>query len=350
MIPPLIHRSRIALTYRTAILRAPLGGLTLALLAFATATAQQPAPGGAPSLGGTVLVANQGSASATIVDVATRRGTMIDVGTGPHEAVISPSGRWGVVTIYGDRTPGNRLAVIDLQARSLVRHIDLGEFRRPHGAVFVPGSDSIVAVTSEAAHRLLLVDIAEGRIVADIPTQGDVSHMVGLTADGTRAYTANIRSGSISEIDLGGRTFTRQLAVAPMTEGIAVRPVGSEVWVGSNEAGTVSVVDTESWKVVATIGGFGTPYRLAFSPDGETAVVCDPKSDKVHIVDVITRKLIGEVGGLGSPRGVIVAPDNRTAFVTVADSPAVVAIDLVEKRELMRVPVGASPDGVAYHP
>ena len=313
-------------------------------IAFSSAAAQRTA------LGGTALVANQGSASATIVDVARQQGKMVDVGIGPHEAVISPDGRWGVVTIYGDRTPGNRLAIIDMAAGSLVRHIELGEFMRPHGAVFVPGNDSIIAVTSEATQRLLLVDIAEGRIVAEIPTQGDVSHMVGLTADGTRAYTANIRSGSISEIDLTRRALTRQLAVAPMTEGIAVRPVGSEVWVGSNDAGTVSVVDTESWKVVATISGFGMPYRIGFSPDGELAVVCDPKSDKVHVVDVISRRIIGEVGELGSPRGVTVAPDNRTAFVTVADSQAVVAIDLVERREIMRVPVAVSPDGVGYNP
>ena len=333
--------SRGAIARRTAIVSA----LLLAqVIALSGAAAQRTA------LGGTALVANQGSASATIVDVARQQGKMIDVGTGPHEAAISPDGRWGVVTIYGDRTPGNRLAIIDLAAGSLARHIELGEFMRPHGAVFVPGSDSIIAVTSEATQRLLLVDIAEGRIVADIPTQGDVSHMVGLTADGTRAYTANIRSGSISEIDLTRRAFTRQLAVAPMTEGIAVRPVGSEVWVGSNDAGTVSVVDTESWKVVATISGFGMPYRIGFSPDGELAVVCDPKSDKIHIVDVVSRKVIGEVGELGSPRGVTVASDNRTAFVTVADSQAVVAIDLVERREIMRVPVAVSPDGVGYNP
>ena len=336
----------------SSLLRASFVAQSLALSALVAQESIPSAPSAPPraALGGTALVANQGSASATIVEVASGRARTVDIGTEPHEAAISPDGRRGVVSIYGDRTPGNRLAIIDLAAGSVERHIDLGEFTRPHGAVFIAGSNSMVAVTSEASQRLLLVDIDSGRIVADIPTRGDVSHMVGLTADGARAYTANIRSGSISEIDLGKRSFTRQLAVAPMTEGIAVRPVGSEVWVGSNEAGTVSVVDTEIWKVVATIGGFGTPYRLAFSPDGETAVVCDPKSDKVHIVDVITRKVIGEVGGLGSPRGVIVAPDNRTAFVTVADSPAVVAIDLVEKRELMRVPVGASPDGVAYHP
>lgn len=170
-------------------------------LAFAPLVAQEPGSSSAilsPSgsvLSGTALVANQGSASATIVDVATRRATAVDVGTGPHEAAISPDGRRGVVTIYGDRTPGNRLAVIDLADGSLARHIDLGDFRRPHGAVFVPGSNSVVAITSEASQRLLLVDIDSGRIMVDIPTQGDVSHMVAITADGKRAYTANIRSG-----------------------------------------------------------------------------------------------------------------------------------------------------------
>lgn len=336
--------SRSAVTRWTAALLASL----VAPAAVASAVAQQPEQ--RPALTGTVLVANQQSASATIVDVANQSGTTIDVGTGPHEAVISPNGRWGVVTIYGDRTPGNRLAIIDLANKSLARHIDLGDFTRPHGAVFVPGSDSLLAVTSEAAQRLLLVDIAAGRVVADIPTRAEGSHMVGLTADGGRAYTANIGSGSISEIDLAKRAFVRELKVAPETEGIVVRPVGSEAWVGSNEAGTVSVVDTQSWKVVATISGFGMPYRIAISPDGELAVVCDPESDKIHIVDVISRKIVGDVSGLGAPRGVIIAPDNRTAFVTVADDPAVVAVDLVDRREVMRVPVGASPDGVWYSP
>jgi YVTN family beta-propeller protein len=322
----------------------------LAVQAIArSAAAQQPARAEG-TLTGTALVANQGSASATIVDAASQRAKTIEVGTGPHEAAISPDGRWGVVTIYGDRTPGNRLAIIDLADGSLARHIELGDFARPHGAVFVAGSNSLLAVTSEAAQRLLLVDIAQGRVMADIPTEGSGSHMVGLTADGTRAYTANVRSGSISELDLAKRAFVRQLAIAPATEGIAVRPDGKEVWVGSNEAGTVSVVDTRSWSVAATIEGFGVPYRIAISPDGTRAVVCDPKGDKIHIIDVATRKIVGDVGGLGSPRGVIIAPDNRTAFVTAGEAQAVLAIDLVERRTLMRVPVGVSPDGVGYNP
>lgn len=51
------------------------------------------------ALGGTALVANQGSASATLVEVASGRARTVDVRTGPHEAAISPDGRRGVVSI-----------------------------------------------------------------------------------------------------------------------------------------------------------------------------------------------------------------------------------------------------------
>src|SRR4030095_15341506 len=85
---------------------------------------------------GHVLVANQQSANASLIDLATDSMRFIDVGTGPHEAVIAPSGRIGVVTVYGTQTPGNELAIIDIRAGTLRRRISLGEYTRPHGAMF----------------------------------------------------------------------------------------------------------------------------------------------------------------------------------------------------------------------
>src|SRR5690348_13619051 len=143
------------------------------------------------SASGTVLVANQQSASATIIDLATHAETTLDVGVGPHEAAISPDGRWGVVTIYGTQTPGNSLAIIDLVARKVVRTIDLGEYRRPHGAAFLPGSTTTVAVTSEASQNVVIVDINAGKVLSAIPTHHPGSHMLGIPTDGKHLYTSN---------------------------------------------------------------------------------------------------------------------------------------------------------------
>ena len=316
-------------------------GAVLGLIAARGAAAQSAASG-------TVLVANQQSASATIIDLATRAETTLDVGTGPHEAAISPDGRWGVVTIYGTQTPGNSLAIIDLAARKVVRTIDLGEYRRPHGAAFLPGSTTTVAVTSEASQNVVIVDINAGKVLSAAPTQHPGSHMLGIPADGKHVYTSNVPWGGITEIDLAGRTFSRDLAVAPQTEGVAVAPDGATVWVGSNSTGTVSVVDTKSWSVVATLSGLGMPYRIGVAPNGSIAVICDPQQNAIHIADVASRKIVGSVGSLPSPRGVFIAPDNRTAFVTFGADNSVGVIDLSEKTLKTKFPVGSSPDGVAY--
>lgn len=288
-----------------------------------------------------------------IVDVATRATTTIEVGTGPHETVVSPDGKWGIATIYGvggAAGAGNKIAVIDLAAKKVVRTIDLGAYTRPHGASFVPGHPAQIVVTSETTANIVLVDIAEGKVIAAIPTQRPVTHMLGVTADGKHLFAASIPFGGIIEIDLERRAFVRDLQVSSNTEGVAVSPDGSSVWVGSNDRGSVSVVDTKSWSVVETITGPAMPYRIGFAPNGNVVVFCDPKANKIWIADVKSRKITGSVDGLGSPRGVKIAPDNRTAYVTLGADNAVASIDLIDRKVNWSVPVGASPDGVWYGP
>jgi YVTN family beta-propeller protein len=229
-----------------------------------------------------------------------------------------------------------------------VRTIDIGEYRRPHGAAFIPGSATTVAVTSEASQNVVLVDVVAGRVLSAIPTQHPGSHMLGITADAKHLFTSNVPWGGISELDLATKNFVRDLAVAPMTEGVAVAPDGATVWVGSNSTGTVNVVDTKSWTIAATLSGLGVPYRIGISPNSAIAAICDPQGNAIHIVDVASRKIVGSVGSLPSPRGVVIAPDNRTAFVTFGSDNSVGVIDLTERTVKAKFPVGASPDGVAY--
>lgn len=301
---------------------------------------------------GSVLVANQQSSSASLIDLATGAVRSIAVGAGPHEAVIAPSGRTAVVTIYGTGGAGigNQLAVVALPAGTVTKTISLGEYTRPHGAMFLPNDEARVVVTSETTQNLVLVNLAEGRVEQAISTGAPASHMVAVTANGARAFTANVMEGSVSEIDLRAKKLVRVIPVATVTEGVAVTPDGREVWVGSNDQGTVSIVDTQSGKVVHTLSGFAMPYRLAMSPDGRTAIVCDPKGNRIHVVDVAARKVVWTLDSLASPRGVNVAPDNRTAFVTLAGNSTVAVVDLESRTIVKTFKVEASPDGVWYGP
>ena len=299
---------------------------------------------------GNLLVANQQDGTASLIDLRTDAMKLIPVGVGPHEAQISPSGRVGVVTIYGQQPAGNELAIIDIATGTVTRKISLGQYTRPHGVLFMPGDETRVVVTSEATQNVVLVDIAQGTVIAAIPTGAQGSHMAALTADGKRVWTSNVGSGGVSEMDLENRKLVRAIQVAPRVEGIAVTPNGKFVFAGSNTDGTVSVLDTQTGTVVETIRGMQMPYRLAISSDGSRAIACDPQGGGIHVIDVATRAVSWKLEGLGSPRGVSIAADGKTAFVTLADGPSVGIVDMVSRKLMRTITVGASPDGVGYGP
>ena len=324
----------------------------------------------APARAGMLVVANQQGASATVVNATTMQTiATLPVGNGPHEVAVSPDGRWAVVSVYGDRTaPGNTLAVIDLAASAPVvsRTIDLGQYTRPHGVAFVLGGGKL-AVTSETTQRLVIVDFTSGKVDTALATNGRGSHMVAVRRDGRHAWTANIQDGTVTEFDLELRRTGRSFPAASMDEGIATTPGGTQVWVGSNDQHVVTVLDAANTQKLATIEGFGFPYRIGISRSGRVAVVNDPVSNRIWIYEVPTRKRLEEIdlskvsgikvptGGQpgqegAGPEGVTFDPIADFAYVTLHGTNQVVAVDLSQLKVVGFGPVGAGPDGIAYSP
>lgn len=190
--------------------------------------------GQVPGLSGTLVVTNKAPFTATILDVASGRTlATLPTGQGPHEVVITRDGRTAVVSDYGAQTSGSTLTVIDVAGLRVSRTISLGEYRRPHGLVMMPG-DSMVAVTSETNRHVLLVNVLTGAIVKAVPTEKNGSHMVGVVRDGKRAWTGDMGSNSVTELDLVTGRPLRSIDVPATPEAINVTPDGREVWVGSN--------------------------------------------------------------------------------------------------------------------
>lgn len=299
--------------------------------------------------GALLLVANKQEASLSIIEVESGKLlATVPTGQGPHEVAVTGNGRFAVVANYGAQAPGNTLTVVDLRTRAPVGTIDLGEYRRPHGIVVLPG-DSLVLVTSEASRSVVLVAL-EGGVRGAIATGAAGSHMVAVTADGRRGYTANVGSGSITELDIPGGVSARTLPVAPATEGIAVTPDGREVWVGSNGAHTVTIVDTRTWKAVDTLPAAGLPYRVAISPDGRTAVVPAPQAGVVRIFDVPTRRERAVLAFEGAgPVGSTITADGAYVFVALQGSNEAAMVDLKSGKEVRRFATGAGPDGIATY-
>ncbi len=313
-----------------------------------------------------LAVVNKSDASVDLVDPSTGRSrATIPTGNGPHEAAISPNGTTLVVSDYGTRAqPGSSLTVIDLASRRVVSTVDLGAPKKPHGLAWL--GDDYLAVTGEGAGELLIVKPGDGAVVRAVPTGQEISHMVAVIPDGSRAFVANIGSGSVTAIDLRSGKKLKDLPTGAGAEGIAFRPETREIWVTNREADTLSVIDADRLEVVATLPCPGFPIRIAFSPRGARALVTAAKSGEVVAFDpqarteIARKKLaVGVVADAKArlfgdrfsdspaPVGLLFAPSGRRAYVAATQSDRVIEID-TESLDVVRViETGREPDGMA---
>jgi DNA-binding beta-propeller fold protein YncE len=303
----------------------------------------------APGVTGTLIVTNKAPATATIIDVATGRTlATLPTGQGPHEVVVTADGRTAIVTDYGAQAGGNTLTVIDVPGLEVVRTIDLGQYRRPHGIAFLPG-DSLVVVTSEATRNVIVVHVASGTVRRAIPTQRDVSHMLAVVGDGSRIYTGDIGSNTVTELDARTGAYVRSFDVPTQPEAVNVTPDGKEVWVGSNATGAVSVVDPATGQVTKAAEGFGFPYRVLFTPDVRTVLMPDARNEELRFVERASRRELGRLPfSGGGPQGITLSPDGKYAFQSLSRQGRVAIVDVAARKVLGYVNVGDTPDGVAY--
>jgi YVTN family beta-propeller protein len=285
-----------------------------------------------------------------MLDAATRTAiATVPTGEGPHEVVASPDGRIAVVSNYGNgQVIGSSLTVIDLATHAVRATISLGEYRRPHGMAFLP-DPRFLAVTSERNQAVVIVDLDSAKVAGAIPTTQQGSHMLAVRKDGRVGYTANVGSGSITEIDLAARATGRVLPVATNTEGIGVTPDGAEVWVASRDQNKVFVVNTRAWKVTDTLDAQGLPYRVGVTPNGKIALVTNPSANIVRLFDVAAKKELAAIAmPAGSqPVGIAVSADGATAYISCQGNNTVQIIDVARRQLVGSMPAGAKPDGIA---
>jgi YVTN family beta-propeller protein len=273
----------------------------------------------------------------------------VATGTGPHEVTVSADGKLAFVANYGDQTPGESLSIIDLQARKELRRVNLGALRRPHG---IAESKGKIYFTAEANKVVVRYDPAADRIDWLMGTGQDLTHMLVINKDQTRIFTANIFSDSVGIMEpmgAGGNWHYTVIPVGKRPEGIDLSPDGKEVWTAHSQDGGVSVIDTESKKVVATIPALTKhSNRLKFTPDGKLVLISDAESNQVLAIDVKERKLVKRIPVGAVPLGIQIAPDGKLAYVACAQDGKVAIVDLSSLSQIGAIDVGPGPDGMAW--
>ena len=306
-------------------------------------TAQPPAE---PGITGTLLVGNKGEDTLSFIDLATGR-ELGRPGTGrmPHEIAISPDGRQAAIVAYGGRT----IDIFDLATRQKLRTIDLAPNEGPHGLVWLP--DGRIVATTERSQTLTIVDTSRGDSVSSIRTDQQGTHMVAVTPDARRAFTANIPAGTVTVLDLAGARKIRDIQVGGRPEGIALTPDGRTLWVSDLEGARVLAIDATSYERLGEVRTGNVPIRVLASPDGRWIVTSNLGSGTLTVIDARTRAVAREIVVSGDQAAqqvtILFSPDGRRIYAAETGRNQVAEIDLASGRVLRRLAAGAQGDGLA---
>jgi YVTN family beta-propeller protein len=266
----------------------------------------------------------------------------IATGPNPHEIVITPDGRYAYLSNYAP--PGNTISLIDLPGRKHVKQISTGQATRIHGAAIAPDG-KFAYFTAGQTGLAVEVDTSTQSVTRTIPTEGKVSHMVLVSPDGKRLYTANIESEDVSVIDRATGRLITKIPCGKGVEGIAFTPDGKHLWAANQTGGSMTIIDVATDRPIETFPCGEMPVRIRFARGGRIALVpCWAEKGVVIVIDTATRKEIKRIPVGRFAIGIELGPDGKTAFVGCEHEDGIHVIDLEKMAVAAVIKTGNGPD------
>ena len=137
-------------------------------------------------------------------------------------------------------------------------------------------------------------------------------------APAAKAYVANFKDNTVSVIDTEGGKVVATVPVAAGPHGMAITQDGRTVYVSGDGSSSVDVIDTASDKVVKTINVGKAPNGVALTPDNRLLLVTVYDENRVAFVDTSTQTVVATMA-VTKPHTVAISPNGKLAYVTVQE-------------------------------
>lgn len=198
------------------------------------------------------------------------------------------------------------------------------------------------AGTPAVAAPPAVVSAAAGSVArAPLPVAGS-SGAAGIGAAGVRGMEAAL------DADAG---------VPPQDE--AGRPAAAScptnAYVSNSGSDSISVIDTSTHKVLATVPTGKAPVNPTFTPDRRQVYVSNSQDTTITVIDVQTGMAKTIPAGGERPSGLAFSPDGKTLYVSLisqdyASPGSVHSIDLATGQMSTPIRMGADPERIALTP
>ncbi|WHZ00470.1 beta-propeller fold lactonase family protein [Neobacillus sp. YX16] len=295
----------------------------------------------------------------TKVDASTNKTIKsIDIEGSVHNVQISPDGKILGATVvpetgeHGGHDSGheektNGFAVFyDVGTDEFINKVEVGS--HPAHIVFTENM-KYALVTNNQDNNVSIIDLATYKVIQNIST-GNGPHGFRIAADSKTAYIANMGEDTISILDLDSMKESKKIVVGntPVTTGIT--PDGKTLVVTLNAENSLAIINLENEKVEKVTVGEG-PAQVYVQTDGKFAFVANQgtpenPSDSVSKIDLESRKVVATIKVGKGAHGVVTSDDNRFVYVTNMYENTVSIIKNEDNKVIATIEVGTEPNGI----
>ncbi|HLP50072.1 MAG TPA: T9SS type A sorting domain-containing protein [Chitinophagales bacterium] len=208
------------------------------------------------------------------------------------------------------------------------------------GKVYFVGADTVTVVNT-----------ASKSIITKIPVGYAASGIV-VSPDGSKVYVSNTLDYSVSVIN----TTTNSVdATIPLGGGspfdLAVTPDGSKVYVAhTNMNNTVTVLNAYNNSVITTLTVGYMPEFLCISPDGSKVYVPSVDDKIITIINTGTNTVTDSFTVSGNPSAIEISNDGTKLYIAFTNNAFVKVYNTTSKTIIDSVAVNPNPHGLSLTP
>jgi len=155
--------------------------------------------------------------------------------------------------------------------KEIAHAVEKPRYKTPLNLALTPDGKELY-VTCEAAHTVIVVDVASRKRVAEIPV-GRHPTEVAFTPDGQRAFVSNRLDDTVSVVDVIARKELSTIAVGDEPHGVLTDHAGKILYVLNTSSDSISVIDIATQKEIKRLTASRSPWSLSLSPDGSEVYI-----------------------------------------------------------------------------
>jgi YVTN family beta-propeller protein len=237
------------------------------------------------------------------------------------------------------------VGVVDTAARQLRRKLNAGSDPEEF-ALSKDGKH--IYISNEDTKTASVINIETGKLEHLIPV-GQEPEGVTTTPDGTQFYVTCEAGGDIYVIGTRDYLVAAHFKVNGRPRSVDFLSKSAVGFIPSESVGEINVVDTANARVfkTLTLPAGSRPMRVRVSPDETKLYVSNGRAGTVSVIDTHTYELLATIKVGPRPWGIGISPDGKFLFAANGYSNDVSVVDLDANKEVMRVKAGLSPWGIA---